>query len=269
MISQREVFPYFKKCVSYLEEQYEYIQSLYDNDCIDELFKIRGYVGDEQMSLLRGMNIGCCEIDDVSLLGDFAKEFGIVSDKDYFILNRRYNIPIYDISGNLVSIVGYYNDRRKYVTIPSPFFSKECMFFNFRQAYDLSWGSYNGFVVLVEGIFDCLSLRSVGLPCIATMGSNVSSIKGELLKLFRKVLAIPDDDTTGRRALNRYDKKYGWKVPCNTTFMKFDGGYHDFDGVMLHCKDMDDFVSWFDAEDVRETLLSYYDCKEDIVELKL
>lgn len=268
MISQKEVFPYYRKCVHYIEEQYEYIQDLYEENCVNELCTIRGYVGTEQRSLLEDLNVGCCEIADVSILGDFAKEFGFVSEKNYFILNGRYNIPIYDISGNLVSIVGYFNDRRKYVTVPSPYFSKECMFFNFRQAYDLSMRNYSGFVILVEGIFDCLSLRSIGLPCIATMGSSVSQIKGELLKLFRRVLAIPDDDATGRKALNRYDK-YGWKVPYNTTFLKFDGGYVDFGGTKLHCKDMDNFVSWYDVDDVREILLGYYDSHEEIEELKL
>lgn len=268
MISQREVFPYYKKCVKYIEEQYDYIQSLYSESCINDLCAIRGYVNGEQRSLLKSMNVGCCEIADIDVLGDFAKEFGFVSEKDYFILNGRYNVPIYDIAGNLVSLVGYFNDRRKYVTVPSPYFSKECMFFNFRQAYELSWREYNGFVILVEGIFDCLSLRAIGLPCIATMGSSVSVVKGELLKLFKKVLAIPDDDATGRKALNRYSK-YGWKVPDNTTFLKFDGGYVDFNGTQLHCKDMDNFVSWYDVNDVREILLGYYNSHEDIEELIL
>ena len=58
-------------------------------------------------------------------------------------------------------------------------------------------------------------------------------------------------------------------MPYNTTFLKFDGGYVDFGGTKLHCKDMDNFVSWYDVDDVREILLGYYDSHEEIEELKL
>lgn len=263
-----EVIPYYKKCCSELNNIYEYLQSLYTDDFVDELCRVRGYVDEDQRKLIKEMNLGYCDVDDSEELGEMRAELGLVSTKDNFLLPNRFIIPVDDISGNLSALIGYYPDKKKYITTPSPYFSKECQFFNFRQAYELSWREYNGFVILVEGIFDCLSLRSIGLPAIATMGSNVSKVKGELLKLFKKVLAIPDDDDTGRKALNRYSK-YGWKVPDNTTFLKFDGGYLDFGGTKLHCKDMDNFVSWYDADDVRETLLYFYDSKEDIEELHL
>ena len=263
-----EVIPYYRKCCSELEEVYGYLQSLYPDDFVDELCRVRGYVDVDQRNLIKEMNLGYCEIVDSEELGEMRSELGLVSEKDNFLLQNRFIIPVEDIAGNISALIGYYPDFKKYITTPSPFFSKECQFFNFKQAYDLSWREYNGFVILVEGIFDCLSLRSIGLPAIATMGSSVSRIKGELLKLFKKVLAIPDDDATGRKALNRYSR-YGWKVPSNTTFLKFDGGYVDFGGTKLHCKDMDNFVSWFDAEDVREVLLYYYDSKEEIEVLRL
>ena len=214
------------------------------------------------------MQLGYCELTDFEELKTFPESFGLISKNDYFILNGRFLIPVEDISGNLISLIGFFPDKRKYITLSTPFFSKEVLFFNFRQAYDLSWKEYDGLVFLVEGIFDCLALRSIGLPAIATMGSTVSKTKGELLKLFKRVLAIPDDDETGKKALNRYSR-YGWQVPDNTTFIKFQGGYQVFNGNRLHCKDMDNFVSWYEPDDVREILLSYRGSKEDIEELKI
>lgn len=265
---QREIVPYYNKCCKELQEKYEFMQTLFNDTYVDELCNMRGYVDEDQKNLIKEMRLGYCEIEDSELLGDMRSELGLVSRKDNFLLPNRFIIPMYDVAGNLSALIGYYSDFKKYITTPSPFFSKECQFFNFKQAYELSWKEYNGFVILVEGIFDCLSLRSIGLPAIATMGSSVSKTKGELLKLFKKVLAIPDDDDTGRKALNRYSR-FGWKVPDNTTFLKFDGGYLNFGGNLLHCKDMDNFVSWYEADDVRDTLLSFYDSKEDIEELKL
>ena len=265
---QSEVFPYYRKCVEQMNLIYDYLKSIFEDGYVDELCTIRGYVGNEQKQLISDMQLGICTVEDITELGDMSEELGLITSTHDFLLNNRFIIPVEDIQGNIVSMIGYYNDYKKYITIPSPFFSKSVQFFNFKQAYELSHKEYGGFVILVEGIFDCLSLRSIGLPAIATMGSNVTKTKCELLKLFKKVLAIPDDDATGRKALNRYSK-YGWNVPYNTTFLKFNGGYMNFNGIKLHCKDMDNFVSWYDAEDVRDILLSYRDSKEDIEELVL
>ena len=264
-----DVFPYYRTCVEELENKYYYMKGLFNNTYVDELCKMRGYVGQEQRKLIQDMKLGYCDIVDVDELGTMRSDLGLVSSKDNFLLSDRFIIPVEDISGHLVALIGYYQDFKKYITTPSPFFSKNVMFFNFKQAYELSMRDFNGLVFLVEGIFDCLSLRALGLPCIATMGATVSSTKCELLEFFKKVIAIPDNDITGRKALNRYDKRYGWKVPYNTTMIKFDGGYLNVGGNSLKVKDMDNFVSWFDADDVRDILLSFRDSKEEIEVLKL
>ena len=264
-----EIFKYYRRTTEEFESIYAYLRANFKTDYVSELMALRSYFDEPQRELIKEMELGCCTIADSEDLGLMRKELGLVSENDTFLLNDRYIIPVEDIEGGLVALIGYYPDYKKYITTPSPFFSKECMFFNFRQAYELSWKEYNGFVIVVEGIFDCLSLRAIGLPAMATMGSSVSKTKGELLKLFRKVLGIPDDDKTGHKALNRYDAR-GWQVPSNTTMLKFHGGEFDLpNGEKVHCKDMDNFVSWYNADDVRECLLSYYDSNEDIEELYL
>lgn len=262
---QREVFPYYRDCVKRLTEQYDIMKSMYGVNDVVELCRMRGYVSAEQVGCLREIGVGVCSPADLSV---FDEDLGFITRNGNFLLDSRYVIPIYGVNGDLVSLVGYYADQRKYITLPSPFFSKDLMFFNFNQAYKLSWQEYGGFVILVEGIFDCLSLRALGLPSIATMGATVSGIKGELLKVFKHVLAVPDDDKVGRRALNRYSK-YGWQVPDNTTMLKFHGGELDFGGTVLYCKDMDNYVSWYEADDVRESLLRFAFSRNDVEELSL
>lgn len=264
---QREVVPFYKKCVSEMNSVYSLLKKSFDDSSVDELCKIRGYVSDEQRSYLEEFGVGICSIGG-DVFKEYMSELNLLSKNDNFLLSDRFVIPVYGVNGDLVTLIGYYPDKRKYITIPTPYFAKECLFFNFKDAYELSWSEYGGFVILVEGIFDCLSLRSIGLPVIATMGATVSNMKCELLKLFNKVLAVPDCDKTGRKALNRYSK-YGWKVPYNTTMLKFTGTYCEFDGNKLFCKDMDNFVSWYEPDDVREILLGYRDSKEEIEELIL
>lgn len=246
------------------------MQGYFADDSAEKLCALRGYpIGDSpQYDLLKDLNIGLFEVSDNDLFKEYDTALGLYSQKGNLLLNGRYIIPVENIAGDLVSLIGYFPDTRKYITLATPFFSKEVMFFNFRQAYELSWSEFGGFVILVEGIFDCLSLRALGLPCIATMGATVSQIKGELLKFFSKVIGIPDDDNVGRLSLDRYSKK-GWKVPFNTTMVKFLGGSVEMGGQLIHCKDMDNFATWFEPADVKDILLSFRGSSEEIEELRI
>ena len=99
---------------------------------------------------------------------------------------NRFIIPVDDIAGHTVALIGYYPDYKKYITTPSPFFSKECMFFNFRQAYDLSIQEFGGLVFLVEGIFDCLSLRAdetVAISFSFCQGFRIKSVAPAFIAL--------------------------------------------------------------------------------------
>lgn len=275
-MNKREVVPYYKKCASAMEDAYTYIKTLFDvNKSIEELCKLRGYtLNGEQRKLLEAMQICYCtmSIEDEGL-GEMATELGLTTKTERFLLDERFIIPVRDIIGNLVTLIGYYPDNKKYITVPAPFFSKDVLFFNIDHAYRLSMQKFNGIVFLVEGIFDCLSMRSIGLPVIATMGSTVSLLKKELLKIFKKVVYIPDNDAVGRRALNRRDSVYGWNVPNSATGIRLSGSIlvtdDEGDSKEVKIKDVDNLISWFEAEDVRSMLLECAECREEIVHLDL
>ncbi len=263
---KREVIPYSREYCKWFEEAYYVLRDNFDGNYTSEICNFRGYVSKEQVDFIDNLNLGRCFIDDVTSLGEHRKELGLVSKNDKFIMPGRYIIPINDIVGNLVALVGWYPDKKKYITTPSIFFSKDVLFYNIDEAYRLSWEKYDGVVFLVEGMFDCISLRSVGLPVMATMGSTVSYAKAEQLKLFKKVIGIPDNDKVGRRALNRYSK-YGWHVPYNATMLRVKSEGLILDGVYYPVKDMDDFVKYYEADSVRDILLSYADSKEEVADL--
>lgn len=265
---QREVIPYYKKCVIEFNRVYDYLRTQFREGYVEELCKLRGYVDEKQKQEIERRELGSCIVLP-SDLGEMRKELGLVSKGENFLLENRYIIPVKDISNNIVALIGYYPDTKKYITTPSPFFSKEGMFFNFREAYDLAWSKYNGRVILVEGIFDCISVSAIGLPCIATMGASVGSVKRELLKLFSKVIGIPDNDSTGRKSLNRYDKKNGWQVPSSATMIKLSGECDFGDGVVHKVKDCDNLVSWYDTEDVKDMLMYFFDSRNEIEELHI
>ena len=274
---QRDVFPEYRKMCEFNNSFYKELRGRFNLETdINELCELRGYLpNSDQYNLMAEIGIGVCTLLDKEMLTETAKKYGYLNTSGFFLLDDRFIIPVRDICGNIVTLIGYYPDRKKYITVPTPFFSKDLMFFNIDDAYIRSWEEYNGVVVLVEGIFDCLSLRSIGLPAIATMGSDVSSAKREILKSFGKVLYIPDNDTVGRRALNRYDKMHGWKVPANATGIRLSGSV-DFneegmadESKIIRIKDTDNLVTWFDAESVRESILQFANSREEIVSLEI
>lgn len=262
-----EVLGYSREYVKWFEEAYSVIKEKFNSNYVDDICNMRGYVGKEQRNKIESMQIGKCSILDTRILGEHRSELGLVTNTDSFLLEERYIIPVRDIAGNITALVGWFPDNKKYITTPSMFFSKDILLFNIDEAYRRSWNEYNGVVFLVEGMFDCISLSAIGLPVVATMGSTVSSAKAEQLKLFRKVIGIPDNDKVGRKALNRYDSRHGWKVPSTATMLRIKGGIVNINGTEFKVKDMDNFVSLFDADSVRETLLNFADCNDEIADL--
>lgn len=271
-ILKRETFKVYRHYYEQFESVYNYITSCYNTDYVSEVCNMRGYIGQEQKDLLRELKIGKCEIAEVTDLGDMRKNLGLVTvgkvDKvERFLLDGRYIVPIRDIQGHLVALVGWYPDYKKYITTPSPFFAKNMLFFNLDHAFRLSWDKYNGSVILVEGIFDALSLRAIGLPVIATMGITVTSPKSELLKLFRKVVAMPDNDKAGKRALSR-GTKYSWEVPPNTTFVRIIGDCVTPHGT-LKVKDADNLVSYYDKDSIIDVFEDLFLSKKDLEVIRL
>ena len=257
LIQQNQIFPTYEEHCKFLAEAYENIKTRFNETYVDELMQMRGYISDSMKNLISEMQLGYCDFEPSELYelnnkDNLGKELGLITSKDNFLLANRFIIPVEDVAGNLVSLIGYYGDKKKYITIPAPFFSKEAMFFNFRQAYDLAWSKFDGMVIVVEGIFDCLSLRSIGLPCIATMGATVSGVKCELLKLFKKVVAIPDADSVGRKGL---DARTGWQLPSTATRICLKLSPIEIHGQKVKLKDIDDLVKIFDEEDIRNIIL--------------
>ena len=246
-----------------LEKSFTYIKSLYTDDGIDALCKARKNNTQEFRNTLEAMEIGMPDGVDPSMLCK-----ALVSNGKY-LLEGRYVIPVRDYAGNLVTLIGYYPDKKKYITAPTLFFSKRDTFFNIDLALELSWREFGGLVVVVEGIFDAISLYSIGLPAVAVQGSTCVEDKECLLNyLFDKVTAIPDSDKIGQKAT---DRKHGWQLPIDACFVKLVGGYltrYDEQGNYIDVaviKDIDDFIknSEYLGVDFTEKLLDIAESYED------
>ncbi len=123
---------------------------------------------------------------------------------DYF--RGRIMIPIRGLNGEIVAFGGRAlgNTDPKYLNSPdSVIFKKKNLLFGLDSAKDAIKKS--GFVILVEGYFDQISLRIHGIDnVVAPLGTSLTVEHARLLKRFtEKVLTIFDGDEAGLRAVKR------------------------------------------------------------------
>ena len=199
-----------------------------------------------------------CDLD--RLKGKEFEDLALFSSSGHFLLEERYIIPIRDMLGNIIALVGWYPDSKKYITTPSKYFIKSCLFFGMEQ---LSSTGLGGNYFLVEGIFDCLNLRSLGFSAISMMGVSGSNVKKTLYGLFNKLVAIPDSDGTGRSVIGS-DK---WSLPSNGTYFRWVGSYQADDGIDI--KDIDRFCSLYEDDDLVELLEGLFKVNSRVVKVEL
>ncbi len=181
---------------------------------------------------------------DPTVTDEQLKLWGVMTESGEYILKGRYVVPIRDIAGKVTALVGWYPDVKKYVTTPTYGFIRDAQFFNI-ECYKHSITACNGVVYLVEGIFDAISLRSLGLPALGNMGLEMSPLKTQMLLRFKKVIAIPDTDNSGKGVcpytarVSGKKKKFVWDIENDHVFVSLPKGV----------KDVDDFIKEFDCYD--------------------
>ena len=240
-----------KEVRSGLTKFFDKVVKVYCTDAlILELMSHRKYNTQSMFDTLKEM--GMFKVDYLSeltlLVPDVTheelKQWGLVNENGDFILGGRYVVPIRDIAGSVIALVGWHpmGGSRKYVTTPTVGFSRDASFFNL-DCYKLAWEKWNGTVFVVEGIFDTISLRSLGLPALGMQGLEMSPIKTQILSRFGKVIAIPDNDKSGRSVnpitseFSGKGRKFAWSIENEFVFVQLPVGV----------KDVDDFVKEFDA----------------------
>lgn len=224
---------------------WEWLSSLsYNKEAVsEEICEFRNYTSDYMYEgLISAGFIKVPSETDLSKLSNNAfKDLGLINSEGNFLLSGRYTFPVRDMVGNVIALIGWYPDEKKYITTPSVLFSKSGMFFGMEQ---LSETGINDKYFLVEGIFDCLSLRALGFNCVAQMGSSSSLHKEVLYGLFKRIVAVPDADGTGRKVV----ESDLWHVPYGSSYMNWSQKSGKGGKKKKFIKDVDDFCKYYDKE---------------------
>lgn len=220
-----------------------------------DLMRARNYGSQEMYDTLKEIGVFRIEglLEIVAMFPDInietLKKWGLCNDKGNFILKDRYVVAIRDVSGQVMALVGWHpkGGSRKYVTTPTMGFSRDASFFN-GDCYKLAWEKWGGNVFLVEGIFDAVALRSLGLPALAVQGLEMSAIKSQMLTRFNKVIAIPDNDKAGRsvnpffNAFSGKKESFIWRIENPHVFVILPKGVKDIDFFVREYEVLDDLL---------------------------
>lgn len=222
----------------------------------DEICSLRGYSPEGNMhKMLRNIGFVYPNQDqfDVKVVKSFDDgELGLFSEEGHFILNDRFIFPVRDMLGNIIALIGWLPDEKKYITSSSRFFSKKCLMFGLEQLKQTGIGKK---YILVEGIFDCISVRSLGLNCVALMGITATQYTEVMYTLFKKLVAIPDNDSEGRKVIT--DDR--WKLPSNGTYLRWSGGLKDIDDLCTKYDMYEDLKNAISSNERVLTLGGRYD----------
>ena len=130
-----------------------------------------------------------------------------VSQKNGRIFDRfrnRLMFPIIDVRGNIIGFGGRVMDD----STPKYLNSPETLIFNKRKnlfGLNLAKKSKLGYIILVEGYMDAISLHQYGFDCaVASLGTSLTEEHAVLLSRYtEQVVLIYDGDEAGQRATQR------------------------------------------------------------------
>ena len=237
---------------------YNILSSIYGGESVvDTIMTMRGYTDNRMRDYLLTKQI--VRMPALSDITHFASGYGIkidqqtlthmgiVSPQGEYFLQDRFALPLRTWSGEIQALVCWYPDRRKYITTSTLGFTTVASFFNMESypaAYKFPDGKSRVFVV--EGIFDALSISSLGYCALGNQGLNLSNLKKEMLSRFDIVYFIPDNDEPGNKS-NKYlcsRSTHLWDTP-NGRLIKLDGPVKDMDDVIKYYKlpDLSSFMS--------------------------
>ena len=219
---------YIKRFTAYVKE----LQDRAGDRMLAEFCTIRQF----PMELVKELGIFYIGNATEMLLPTYLSEiedFGVISPTNRRpIFHDRYVIPIKDIHGNVLNLVGYSkNADERYVYGTSKYYRRrETMWGleNLLYAYDV------GYAIFTEGITDAIRIRSLGYPnTFANCGTHKSDfIMKQLNRCRYGIIKIPDRDAAGQRALKK------WQCNRSITLNSF-VAYKDIDEM---CSDSADNI---------------------------
>lgn len=212
-------------------------QSFVKERDIEELMELRGYLNTPYEEQYRKLfkEIGIWKMPSkkvANLINPYSEDKDMMYKlglSNIDMLEGRFIVPIRDIGGSVTAWIGWLNDYKKYITTPTQGFSKKVQMLCEETYVE---AKKQGKVFLVEGIFDALAIRMLGLSSLSVLGADISLVKTKKLKRYDKIVCIPDNDKVGYKS-NPYIKqdKDNWRIENDNVFLMLPQGIKDVDDL--------------------------------------
>lgn len=173
--------------------------------------------------------------NDIFMLHFFGAEiadykYGVYRE-DHCNFYKRLVFPIRGFNGQVAGLGGWANDSQwTYIYSPDTCWDKSRYFYITPE--DFAKALEDDYLIIVDGIFDSISLNHLELHAASLMGSNLSNWHRQYLKMFKYIIVIPDNDNAGV-ALTKKVKKFR-----KDAIVIQQGKY----------KDIDDFIKYSDTK---------------------
>ena len=138
--------------------------------------------------------------NDIYMLHYFGAEiaeykYGVYR-QDQCNFYKRLIFPVRGFNNQVAGFGGWANDSEwKYVYSPDTLWDKSKYFYISPE--DFAKAVEDGYLMIVDGIFDSINLNRLGLHAASLMGSNLSYWHKLYLKLFKYIIVVPDNDNAG------------------------------------------------------------------------
>lgn len=223
-----------------LERVFRWFKANSDPNGVNELMELRGYYGNNIRKFLTDYGIiKLSSTAEIEVLKNIKSDIPFFSENGHFLLEDRFIVPIKSIDDHVLTFVGWYPDERKYITINSKMFHRNYMLFGMEQIPCER-------IIVVEGIFDALSLMANRVNAVAVMGSEMSLSQREWVNTCKEVFYIPDNDRVGRRTVR--EDRWGAGL-IDSRYLVWWGLRLD-EYPNLSIKDIDTFCNFFEVEDL-------------------
>lgn len=185
-------------------------------------------------------------------LGD-VEDFGVISNTNKKpIFHNRFVIPIKDIDGRVLNLVGYSKEAdERYVYGTAKYYRRRETLYGLEElelAYKL------GYAIVTEGITDTIRVRGLGYKnTFAMCGTHKSEfIMKQLNRCRYGVIKIPDRDAAGQRALKHWESYRGVTLNTFIAYKDIDEMCRDNEENQLVVKDyLDACIEWIQTQEHR------------------
>lgn len=183
---------------------------------LEELFRSTRNIPEEFIKTYteycRGMGMFFV-IDDKYMKKYFSPQivepkYGLYQEFKYCTLYERLAIPLRWLDGEIFGFCGYSitgDEDTKYLYPPKRVFNKDRFLFIERE--EMVKAITDGYIFIVDGIFDKISLTVQGYNAVCLGSSYLTLFHREALNTIKHKIIVPDNDSAGK-SLSKMGKRY-------------------------------------------------------------